>query len=190
LETEEIETLANGDKVVAIGEIGLDYFHNGKKYRDQQIKLLELQIDVAKKHNFPVALHIRDEEGKEDAYLDALEIIDRKKVQSGIIHCYTQGPELAQKFIERGFYISIPGIVTFKSAKALHKTVREISINFLLLETDAPYLAPEPMRGKINTSSYIAYTADYVANLKNMDVQDIITATATNAKKVFKISLT
>jgi TatD DNase family protein len=170
LETEEIETLANGDKVVAIGEIGLDYFHNGKKYRDQQIKLLELQIDVAKK--------------------DALEIIDRKKVKSGIIHCYTQGPELAQKFIERGFYISIPGIVTFKSAKALHKTVREISINFLLLETDAPYLAPEPMRGKINTSSYIAYTADYVANLKNMDVQDIITATATNAKKVFKISLT
>jgi tRNA modification GTPase len=118
LETEEIETLANGDKVVAIGEIGLDYFHNGKKYRDQQIKLLELQIDVAKKHNFPVALHIRDEEGKEDAYLDALEIIDRKKVKSGIIHCYTQGPELAQKFIERGFYISIPGIVTFKSAKA------------------------------------------------------------------------
>jgi TatD DNase family protein len=187
LDSEEIDTLANGNKVVAIGEIGLDYYHDGQKYKDVQIELFKAQLDIANKHDLPVSLHIRDIDGSIQAYEDALEILIEKKVKSGIVHCYTQGPELARRFIEHGFYISIPGIVTFSSAKDLHETVKDLSLNSMLLETDAPYLTPSPMRGKINTSEYIVYTAEYVAKLKKTDVQDVISATATNAKKVFKL---
>ncbi|KAJ3632134.1 hypothetical protein Zmor_019160 [Zophobas morio] len=187
LDVEEIDTLANGEKVVAIGEIGLDYYHDGTKYKEQQVALFEAQLDVAKKHDLPVSLHIRDKDGKQDAYHDALEILKNKKITKGIVHCYTQDPDLAAKFIKEGYYISIPGIVTFKGATDLQDTVKAISLNSMLLETDAPYLTPDPMRGKLNTSEYIVYTAEYVAKLKNMDVADIVSATAINAKKIFNI---
>lgn len=186
IDLEEIEQLANSDRVVAIGEVGLDYYKTDE-HKEVQKEMFGRQIDIALKFDLALDMHIRDKDGKKDAYLDALKILKEKKVKKAIVHCFTQGYELAELFINEGYLISIPGIVTFKNSTALQDAVRKISLNSLLVETDAPYLTPEPLRGKINTSEFISYTVKKIAELKKMDVEDIISATETNAKAIFGI---
>ncbi|AKU80329.1 TatD family hydrolase [Spiroplasma turonicum] len=184
---EEIDTLSYGQNVVAIGEIGLDYYYTPHD-KDRQKTFFKKQIDIAIKNNLAVMMHIRDKDGSNQAYLDALEILKEKKPKRAIVHCYTRGYELAKKFIDLGCYLSIPGVVTFKNAKELQETVLKVSLNNILVETDAPYLTPEPNRGSINFSRYIVYTIKAIANIKQLNKNDVIEATSNNAYKVFKIN--
>lgn len=183
---ESLDVLANAQKVVAIGEIGLDYYYTDEN-KEKQKKQLINQIKIAKKYDLAVMLHLRDKDGQTDAYYDALEIVKDLKVRRGVVHCFTQGIEIANEFIKLGFMISIPGVVTFKNATILQDAVRQISLNNLVVETDAPYLTPEPYRGKINQSKYIKYTVDKIAKIKKLEVDDVVSATTQNAKKMFNI---
>ncbi|ASP28778.1 Mg-dependent DNase [Spiroplasma corruscae] len=183
---DEIDTLSYGQNVVAIGEVGLDYYYTPHD-KERQKLFFKKQIDIAIKNKLALMMHIRDKDGSEQAYIDALEILKEKKVKNAIVHCYTRGYELAKKFTDLGYYLSIPGVVTFKNAKELQETVLKVSINSLLVETDAPYLTPEPNRGAINQSRYIVYTVKAIANIKKLNKNDVIEATTNNAHKIFKI---
>ncbi|AKX34727.1 Mg-dependent DNase [Spiroplasma litorale] len=183
---EDVDTLSYGQNVVAIGEVGLDYYYTSKN-KDKQKEFFKKQIDIAKKNDLALMMHIRDKDDSDQAYLDALEILKEKKVKRAIVHCYTRGYNLAKKFIDLGYYISIPGVVTFKNAKDLQETVSKVSLNNLIVETDAPYLTPEPNRGSMNFSRYIVYTIKAIANIKQLNKNDIIEATSNNAHKVFNI---
>ncbi|WP_342268912.1 TatD family hydrolase [Spiroplasma endosymbiont of Aspidapion aeneum] len=182
----KIDDLCFYDKVVAVGEIGLDYFVK-KLNKDKQIALFEEQLKIAKKHDLPVVLHVRDIEGTLDAYKDALKILKKHNINKGILHCFTQDYETAKSYIDSGFYISIGGIVTFDNAKEFQSVVEKISINNIVIETDAPYLTPVPKRGTVNFPKYIGYTAKKISELKKLPLNDVINTTCNNAKKVFKI---
>ncbi|AGR41683.1 TatD family hydrolase [Spiroplasma taiwanense] len=184
---EEIELLSHGDNVVAIGEIGLDYYYS-TEFKEIQKDFFRKQIEIAMKNDLAVMMHLRDNDNSEQAYNDALEILDDLKVKKAIVHCYTRGIKLAKKFTTRGYLISIPGVVTFKNAYELHETVEKLSLNEMIVETDAPYLTPEPKRGKINTSKEIVYTIEKIANIRNITKDDVIEATTNNALKVFNIN--
>ncbi|AOG61101.1 Mg-dependent DNase [Spiroplasma helicoides] len=183
---EEIETLAHAEKVVAIGEVGLDYYYTNE-YKEIQKEVLIKHIKIAQENDLAVMLHIRDKDDSEDAYNDAYEILKKYKVTRAIVHCFTRGYNLAKKFTDKGYYISIPGVVTFKNSTDLQDAVKKISINHMLVETDAPYLTPQPNRGKINTSKEIVHVVEKIAKIKNLNKHDVIDATTTNAQKVFKL---
>ncbi|AHB36841.1 TatD family hydrolase [Spiroplasma apis] len=182
----EIDVLSHAENIVAIGEIGLDYYYTSE-HKDVQKEVFRKQIKIAKEANLVVMLHIRDKQDSEEAYEDALKILDELKVKKAIVHCYTKGYDLAKKFTERGYLISIPGVVTFKNAKELHETVKRIPLNSMVVETDAPYLTPEPNRGKINTSKEIIHTIDRITKIKNLEKADVIDVTTRNALKIFNI---
>ncbi|AGR42557.1 TatD family hydrolase [Spiroplasma diminutum] len=184
---EEIDVMANSDNVVAIGEVGLDYYYSDEHKEIQKEFFIE-QIKIAQKNDLAVMMHLRDKDGSESAYLDALEILDNLNVKRAIVHCYTRGIELAKKFVKRGYLISIPGVVTFKNATSLQETVEKLSLNEIIVETDAPYLTPEPKRGKLNMSKNIAFTIEKIANIKKLNKTDVIEATTNNALKVFKLA--
>ena len=186
---QEIEELAeNGDKVVAIGEIGLDYFRKeGTDYVDTQKKWFKKQLDLAYKMGLPVIIHSRD------AARDTMDIL-REYVENhpditnpGVVHCYSYSPEMAKEFIDLGFYIGVGGVVTFKKAKKLVATVKTIPIDRILVETDAPYMSPEPYRGERNDSARIKYVIDKIAEIKEMDPQEVEAITETNAKQMYGI---
>lgn len=183
---EEIELLANSNKVVAIGEIGLDYYY-GNEHKYSQIKILKQQIKIALENDLAVMLHIRDKDDSENAYNDVLEILKCMGVKKAVVHCFTRGYELAKKFTQKGYLISVPGVVTFNNAQPLQEAVKHLSLNDIVVETDAPYLTPVPKRGKINTSKEIVYTIEKIAKLKNLSKNDVIDATTRNAKKIFNI---
>ncbi|QHX37089.1 TatD family hydrolase [Spiroplasma sp. BIUS-1] len=184
---EDIDTMAHGDKVVAIGEIGLDYYYTDE-HKEVQKHFFKEQIKIAQRNDLAVMMHLRDKDNSDQAYLDALEILDELKVKRAIVHCYTRGYELAKKFTSRGYLISIPGVVTFKNAAPLHDAVEKLSLNEIIVETDAPYLTPEPKRGKLNVSKNIVYTVEKIASLKKVNKADVIEATSSNAMKIFKIA--
>ncbi|QGS52465.1 TatD family hydrolase [Spiroplasma tabanidicola] len=184
---EEIEILAHGHKVVAIGEIGLDYFYS-KEHVEVQQEVFKKQIKIALDNDLAVMLHLRDQDGKEDAYNDALKILEKMKIKRAIVHCFTRGYDLAKKFVDKGYYISIPGVITFKDATELQNAVKKLSLNNLIVETDAPYLTPVPNRGKVNTSKEITHTVNEIAKIKNLNKHDVIDITTRNAKNVFNIS--
>ncbi|WP_338985084.1 TatD family hydrolase [Spiroplasma endosymbiont of Diplazon laetatorius] len=184
---EEIDTMAHGENVVAIGEVGLDYYYTDK-YKEMQKEFFKEQIKIAQRNDLAVMMHLRDKDSSDQAYLDALEILDELKVKRAIVHCYTRGIELAEKFTSRGYVISIPGVVTFKNATALQEAVEKLSLNEIIVETDAPYLTPEPKRGKLNMSKNIVYTVEKIASIKKINKSDVIEATTNNAMKVFKLA--
>ncbi|AUB32180.1 TatD family hydrolase [Spiroplasma floricola] len=183
---DEIDTMAHGENVVAVGEIGLDYYYTSED-KEVQKKFFREQIKIALKNDLAVMMHIRDKDDSDQAYLDALEILDELKVERAIVHCYTRGIELAKKFTSRGYLISIPGVVTFKNATSLHETVEKLSLNEIIVETDAPYLTPEPKRGKLNMSKNIVYTIEKIASIRKINKADVIEATTSNAMKVFNL---
>jgi TatD DNase family protein len=180
-DTRRLVAHAGHPKVVGIGETGLDYFYEHAP-RQRQQESFRAHIAAGRETGLPLIVHSRDADD------DTAEILREERGQgaySGVIHCFTAGPELAKAALDLGLYISISGIVTFRKAEALRAVVRDIPLERLLIETDAPYLAPEPKRGKRNEPAFVAYTAAAVAKIKYMSVNDLANATAANARRLF-----
>ena len=165
-------------KVVGVGEIGLDY-HYGKEDRDKQIELFEKQLKIAEKNNLPVVIHSRD------ATEDTINILKKYNVR-GVMHCFSGSLETAKIYTSMGFLLGIGGVVTFKNSN-LFKVVEEVGIENIVLETDSPYLTPEPFRGKKNSSKYIPYIAKRIAEILNISVEEVGKITSNNASSMFDL---
>ena len=180
-ELEEIYELAkNNKKVVAIGEIGLDYYWN-KENKEAQKELFIRQIELANKLDLPITIHSRD------AHTDTIDVLNQVKCDNtGIFHCCPLNVELIKEGLKLGYYISFSGVITFKNAKP-ELAIKEVPMDRLLIETDCPYMAPEPYRGKRNDSSYVIEMAKKLAEEKGVDLEKIAKITYDNAMKVYKI---
>ncbi len=165
-------------KLVGIGEIGLDYYYT-KETREEQKELFWKQLQLAEELNLPVVVHSRE------ATLDTLEIL-KKFHGSGIIHCFTGSLETANEYIKLGFYLGVGGVMTFKNAK-LKDIIKQIPLNKIVLETDSPYLTPEPFRKNQNEPKYILEIAKYLAALKEVDLEDVSKITEANVQDIFDI---
>jgi TatD DNase family protein len=179
-----LEELCQNEKVRAFGEIGLDFFRSLSP-RDIQLKKFREQIGLAKELRLPIVVHDRE------AHRETMEILKSEKAEEcgGIIHCFSGNYEMAEVCIEMGFYISIPGSITFKSAEGFREIVKKIPLESLLVETDAPFLTPEPFRGKRNEPSYVRYTAQKVAEIKNVSFEKVAEVTTENALRVYKLKV-
>ena len=171
-----LKSLLGEKKVVGIGEIGLDY-HYTKDIKDKQIWLFEEQLKIAEEFNLPVVIHSRD------ATMDTINTLKKYKVK-GIIHCFSGSLETANIYISMGFLLGIGGVVTFKNSK-LKDVVKEVPLESIVLETDSPYLAPVPFRGKINSSKYLEFIANFIADIKNISVDELAEITSRNASSLF-----
>lgn len=171
-----IKNLLNNEKIIGIGEIGLDY-HYSKENKNEQIILFEKMLQLAKEYNLPVVIHSRD------ATKDTIEILKKYQVK-GIIHCFSGSLETAKEYIKMGFYLGIGGVVTFKNSN-LKEVIKEIGLNHIVLETDSPYLSP--YRGKVNNPSNIYEIANFLAQLLNISYEEVKKITSDNVKKIFKI---
>lgn len=169
-------------KAVAVGEIGLDYYWDKESaVQERQRMWFRRQLALAAECGLPVIIHSRD------AAEDTLAIMREAAAQGipGVIHCYSYSPELAKEFVKLGYYIGVGGVVTFKNAKKLKETVQQIPLERLLLETDCPYMAPEPHRGERNHSAYLSFVAEKIAELKGISVREVEDATWRNAEALF-----
>ena len=167
---------------IAVGEIGLDLYWDKTTFKIQK-KAFIRQIELAKKHDLPIVIHVRD------SFNEAFEIINRlnHKTLRGVFHCFTGNVTDAQKIISlQGFYLGIGGVLTFKNSK-LDKTIAEIDLRHLVLETDSPYLTPNPFRGKRNESKYLIHIAEQLAKIHNISIEQVAAITTKNAKKLFRI---
>lgn len=175
----EVEDWLNKRKFAAVGEIGLDFYWD-KSLMEQQKEALKIQIELAKKHQLPIILHCRD------SFQQTFDIVEQMNDDSlkGVFHCFTASAEDAKKVCELGFYIGIGGVVTFKNG-GIAEHIPAIDINRIVLETDAPYLAPTPKRGKRNEPAYLAMIAEKIADLKQIDKQELIEITSRNAEQLF-----
>ena len=171
-----LKSLLGEKKIVGIGEIGLDY-HYTKDNKDKQIWLFEEQLKIAEEFNLPVVIHSRD------ATMDTINTLKKYKVK-GIIHCFSGSLETANIYISMGFLLGIGGVVTFKNSK-LKDVVKEVPLESIVLETDSPYLAPVPFRGKINSSKYLEFIANFIADIKNISVDELAEITSRNASSLF-----
>ncbi|MBQ2982556.1 MAG: TatD family hydrolase [Lachnospiraceae bacterium] len=180
---DKIKGMAMHNKCVAVGEIGLDYYWDEPE-RSIQKKWFEAQLNLANEINKPINVHSRD------AYADTMDIIKSTKAyeNGGIIHCFSYGVECAREFLDMGFMLGIGGVLTFKNGKKLKEVVEYAPLDQLVLETDCPYLSPEPFRGKRNHSGNIKYVAEKLAEIKNISVEEVIRATRENAFRVYKIA--
>lgn len=179
-----IEELTHHPKVVGIGETGLDY-HWDKSPKEIQQELFRKQIRLAQKTNLPIIIHNREATG------DVVRILreENAKTVGGIMHCFSGSVETALECIKMNFMISLGGPVTFKNARMPKKVAKEIPLEHLLIETDAPYLAPHPYRGKRNEPSLVPLVAEEIARLKEIPVEEVAKATTENAKKLFKLDV-
>ena len=179
----ELERLAlNEEKVVAIGEIGLDY-HWMEDPKDVQIEVFKRQIKLSKDHDLPFVVHTRD------ALEDTYEVIKEASVgeQGGIMHSYSGSLEMAERFVELGMMISFSGVVTFKKAVDVQEAAQNLPLDKILVETDAPYLAPVPKRGRENRTAYTRYVVDKIAELRSLTVGEVAQATYENALRIFNL---
>lgn len=177
---EKIIEFASNKKVVAIGECGLDYYWD-RTFINEQKKVFLKQIEIAKFLKKPLIVH--DREAHNDVF-DILKDINEIPV---IMHCFSGDLKFANECIEKGFYIALGGVVTFKNAKAVHEIAKEIPLEYLLLETDAPYLTPEPYRGKRNEPAYVKFVAEKIAQIRGISFEEVAQQTTQNARKVFGI---
>lgn len=178
-----IEELAAHPKVVAIGETGLDYYWD-KSPKEIQQELLRKQIRLAQKLDLPIVIHNRD------ATEDCVRILkeEHAEITGGVMHCYSGSVEIAKECINMNFMISLGGPVTFKNAKKPKEVAKEIPLEYLMIETDAPYLAPHPHRGKRNEPSLVPLVAEEIARLKEISVEEVASATTANAHRFYKIT--
>ncbi|MBT2668221.1 MULTISPECIES: TatD family hydrolase [Bacillaceae] len=178
-----IEELSNHPKVVAIGEMGLDY-HWDKSPKDVQMEVFRKQIRLAKKVGLPIIIHNRE------ATADIVNILKEEEASrvGGIMHCFSGSAETALECINMNFYISLGGPVTFKNAKKPKEVAAAVPLDRLLIETDCPYLAPHPYRGKRNEPSYVKLVAEQIAEIKQLTLEEVSQATTENAKKLFGIN--
>ena len=175
----ELKIMARDEKVVAWGEVGLDFFRHHSP-RDVQIRRFGEQLELAAEMELPFIIHDREAHAETLAMLKGW-----TGKRSGVIHCFSGDMTMAQTCLERGFYISIAGPVTYAKSEKLQEVVRQVPLERLLVETDAPYLAPVPKRGKRNEPAYVVYTAHRVAALKNVSVAEVARVTSENAKALF-----
>jgi TatD DNase family protein len=176
---EDLRELARMDKVVAYGEIGLDFFRNLSP-RELQIKRFGEQLELACEIGLPVIIHDRE------AHKETIEMLTARRGRvHGVVHCFSGDKAMAKKCLDLGFFISVPGTVTFNKAEVLKEVVKYTPLSSLLVETDAPFLAPVPQRGKRNESSFVVHTAAKVAEIKSIPLQEIGDATSKNAKTLF-----
>lgn len=176
-----MEQLLQKEKIVAVGEIGLDYYWD-KESRDLQEAWFVSQLELARKWNLPVNIHSRE------AAVDTMQIMkEHARGIPAIIHCYSYSKEMAEEYVRMGYLIGVGGVVTFKNAKRLKEIVKEIPLSHIVLETDCPYLAPEPNRGKRNSSLNLPYVAQAIAELKGITAEEVIRVTEENAKRFYRI---
>jgi len=177
---DDLKRLAKSAKIVAFGEIGLDFFRNLSP-RDIQIKRFGEQLELAGELGLPIIIHDRE------AHKETLEMLRGWKGKRGVIHCFSGDYGMARECLDMGFYISIPGAVTFGKSEKLQDVVRRIPLSSLLLETDAPYLTPHPHRGKRNEPAYVIHTAQKVAEIKGLSFEQVADASSQNARLLFGI---
>lgn len=177
-----LKKYASHDKIKAIGEIGLDYYYDNSP-RDIQKKWFARQIELAKEVNLPIIIHDRD------AHADTMDILKACNAQAcgGVFHCYSGSSQMAKQILDMGLYIAFGGSLTFKNAKMPKESARYVPLDKILLETDCPYLAPEPFRGKRNSSLFMYRVAEEIALIKGVSVQEVERATFENAKRCFRI---
>ena len=175
----EMEQLLDLDKIVAVGEIGLDYYWDNESH-DIQKKWFIRQLETARKKDMPVIIHSRE------AAADTMDIMREYAAgMRAVIHCYSYSVEMAKEYVKMGYYIGIGGVVTFKNAKKLKSVVEAIPLTSIALETDCPYLAPEPNRGRRNDSRNIHFVAQQIAEIKGIDKETVIKQTENNAKLIY-----
>lgn len=183
---EDVENLIkkyiHDEKVVAIGEIGLDYYWEENPPKEVQMDILKKQYNLAREFNMPVILHIRD------AYEDMLPFLNENSDVKAVLHSFSGSFEIAKQLVKKGYYFGIGGVVTFKNAKKLVEALEYIPLDRILVETDAPYLTGEPNRGKRNRSDYIKFTIEKIAQIKNIPVKEVEEAVFENALKFFNIN--
>lgn len=179
-EVDELVELANNNHVVAIGETGLDYFRTEKK-SEWQINRFRRHIEAAKQSGKPLIIHTRDSAN------DALTILEETGARDagGVMHCFVEDWDTAQRAMDIGFYISFSGIVTFKNAKTLQDVARKVPLDRILVETDSPYLAPVPHRGKTNEPGYTRYVAEFIAELRGIPLEQLAQTTTENFFRLF-----
>ncbi|HKM22599.1 MAG TPA: TatD family hydrolase [Lachnospiraceae bacterium] len=179
---EWLEKKSASEKIVAIGEIGLDY-HYDEPSKEIQKKWFIRQLDLARKVQLPIIIHSRE------AAQDTLDIMKAEKAGDigGVVHCFSYGIEMAREYLSMGFYIGVGGVITFKNAKKLREVVEYAPLDRILLETDCPYLAPEPYRGKRNSSLNLPYVVEEIARIKNISREEVEAVTLENAKKMYRI---
>lgn len=176
----QMAEFARQPEVVAYGEIGLDFFRNLSP-REKQIEVFSRQLEIARDLSLPVVIHDRD------AHEQVLQLVRSSGVQRGVFHCFSGDYALAQKCLDLGFYLSIPGTVTFDKAVKISDVVKKVPLEFLLLETDCPFLAPVPYRGRRNEPSFIIHTAKKVAQIKSLRWEDVADTTTRNALNLFRL---
>ena len=177
---EDLEELLKNNKVVAIGEIGLDYYWT-KDNSEKQIYFFKKQLELAKKYDLPVIVHSRK------ASQEVFDIIKESGVRKGSMHCYSGSVEMAREFIKLGFLIGIDGPITYKNNVKGVELVKEIPLENLLIETDSPYLTPEPNRGKQNSPLNLIYIVNKIADIKGISTEEVISKTTENAKELFNL---
>ena len=177
----QLRELCRQEKVVAVGEIGLDYYWD-ESPRDVQKKWFIRQMELARELSLPVNIHSRD------AAEDTLEIVrEHGRDLPGVIHCFSYSKEIACAYVKMGYYIGVGGVVTFKNGRRLKETVAEIPLTSIVLETDCPYLAPEPNRGKRNSSLNLVYVAREIARIKDVPYDEVVACTARNARTLYRL---
>lgn len=175
---ETIENILKEHKVFAIGEIGLDYHYNDEN-KDEQKEYFIKQLDLAIKYDLPVIIHIRE------AMQECFDILKTRK-NRGIIHCFSGSVEMAREYIKLGYKLGIGGVLTFKNSK-LYEVIEKIDLKDIVLETDSPFLSPEPCRGKKNKPCNVLYVAKRIAEIKNISLEEVINTTTATAKQIFDI---
>ncbi len=181
LEKTFISIAENNKKIVAIGEIGLDYYWD-KSFKELQQEVFIKQIKLANKLNLPVAVHDRE------AHKDTFDILKETGVQKGVLlHCFSGSVEFMKECVKEGWYIALGGVVTFKNAIKMKEVAKEVPLEKLLLETDSPYLTPVPYRGKPNKPAYVRFVAEEIAKLRNMPVVELIDITTNNSERFFGV---
>lgn len=173
-----IENIIKEHKVFAIGEIGLDYHYNDEN-KDEQKEYFIKQLDLALKYDLPVIIHIRE------AMQECFDILKTRK-NKGIIHCFSGSVEMAREYIKLGYKLGIGGVLTFKNSK-LYEVIEKIDLKDIVLETDSPFLSPEPFRGKKNKPCNVLYIAKRIAEIKNISLEEVINTTTATAKQIFDI---
>lgn len=175
---EDLENILKEHKVFAIGEIGLDYHYNDEN-KDEQKEYFIKQLDLAIKYDLPVIIHIRE------AMQECFDILKTRK-NRGIIHCFSGSVEMAREYIKLGYKLGIGGVLTFKNSK-LYEVIEKIDLKDIVLETDSPFLSPEPYRGKKNKPCNVLYVAKRIAEIKNIPLEEVINTTTATAKQIFDI---
>ncbi len=179
---EELRLLSRDERCLAIGEIGLDYYWPEPDH-DLQKKWFRRQIALAKEEKLPIVIHSRD------AAADTLSILKEENAaeNGGVVHCFSYSAEIAKQCVDMGFYIGVGGVITFKNGRRLKETVDMLPLENIILETDSPYLAPTPYRGKRNCSLYLPLVADAIAEIKGVPAEEVIRITEENARKMYRI---